>query len=104
MGHTDTRMVERVYGRLPVDDLERRLATAIGQPDFSAGATTDFRAGATDAAKTTVLTGPSAQQSDPRNAKTPQKAGYSGAQRQNRTADTRIFKNFGGGGFCEEVP
>ncbi len=30
MGHADTRMVERVYGRLPVEDLRRRLAHAIG--------------------------------------------------------------------------
>ncbi len=30
MGHADTRMVERVYGRLPVDDLRRRLAQAMG--------------------------------------------------------------------------
>jgi len=39
MGHADTRMVERCYGRLPIDDLERRLASAIGQTDCSAGAT-----------------------------------------------------------------
>jgi len=36
MGHADTRMVERVYGRLPVEDLRRRLAHAIGA-DCSAG-------------------------------------------------------------------
>jgi integrase len=30
MGHADTRMVERVYGRLPLEDLRRRLAHAIG--------------------------------------------------------------------------
>jgi integrase len=30
MGHADTRMVERVYGRLPVEDLRRRLAQAMG--------------------------------------------------------------------------
>jgi len=28
MGHADTRMVERVHGRLPVEDLRRRLARA----------------------------------------------------------------------------
>jgi integrase len=39
MGHADTRMVERVYGRMPIDDLERRLAVAIGQTDCSAFAT-----------------------------------------------------------------
>jgi|GEM_PF-3742039 len=39
MGHADTRMVERVYGRMPIDDLERRLAAAIGQSDCSAFAT-----------------------------------------------------------------
>jgi hypothetical protein len=31
MGHADTRMVERVYGRLPVEDLPRRLAEAMGE-------------------------------------------------------------------------
>ncbi len=31
MGHADTRMVERVYGRLPLEDLRRRLALAIGE-------------------------------------------------------------------------
>ncbi len=30
LGHADNRMVERVYGRLPVEDLRRRLAQAIG--------------------------------------------------------------------------
>jgi len=30
MGHADTRMVERVYGRLPLEDLRRRLAQAMG--------------------------------------------------------------------------
>jgi hypothetical protein len=29
--HADTRMVERVYGRLPVEDLPRRLAEAMGE-------------------------------------------------------------------------
>jgi integrase len=38
MGHADTRMVERVYGRLPLEDLRRRLAQAMGV-DCSAGAT-----------------------------------------------------------------
>ncbi len=31
MGHADTRMVERVYGRLPLEDLRRRLAQAMGE-------------------------------------------------------------------------
>jgi integrase len=31
MGHADTRMVERVYGRLPLEDLRRRLAEAMGE-------------------------------------------------------------------------
>jgi integrase len=39
MGHADTRMVERVYGRLPINDLTRRLQLAIGQTDCSTGAT-----------------------------------------------------------------
>jgi integrase len=30
MGHADSRMVERVYGRLPIDDLARRLAQELG--------------------------------------------------------------------------
>ena len=29
MGHADTRMVERVYGRLPLQDLEQRLAASL---------------------------------------------------------------------------
>jgi len=37
MGHADTRMVERVYGRLPIEDLRRRLSQAMGV-DCSAGA------------------------------------------------------------------
>jgi len=44
MGHADTRMVERVYGRLPLEDLRRRLAQAIGA-DCIAGAS--VRAGNT---------------------------------------------------------
>ncbi len=35
MGHSDTRMVERVYGRLSVSDLARRLGGAIGLTDCS---------------------------------------------------------------------
>lgn len=31
MGHADSRMVERAYGRLPTDALARRLAAATGQ-------------------------------------------------------------------------
>jgi len=38
MGHADTRKVELVYERLPVEDLRRRLAQALGT-DCSAGAT-----------------------------------------------------------------
>jgi hypothetical protein len=67
MRHADTRMVERCYGRLPVNDLERRLAAAIGQLDCSAGAT--------DSANIAGFTGPSAHDADTRNAKTPQEAG-----------------------------
>ena len=52
MGHADTRMVERVYGRMPIDDLERRLAAAIGQTDCSAFAT--------DSSKTPGFTAPGA--------------------------------------------
>ena len=68
MGHADTRMVERCYGRMPIGDLERRLAAAIGQTDCSTAAT--------DSANTagfTALNGPDAQ---PLNAKTPREAGY----------------------------
>ncbi len=35
MGHADTRMVERVYGRLPVQVLARRIAAAIGPENCS---------------------------------------------------------------------
>jgi len=35
MGHADTRMVERVYGRLPVQVLARRIAAAIGAENCS---------------------------------------------------------------------
>jgi hypothetical protein len=38
MGPSDMRTVERLYGRLPLDHLERSLAAAIGQSDRSAGA------------------------------------------------------------------
>jgi len=54
MGHADSRMVERVYGRLPIEDLRRRLATSIGA-DCNTGATAstgngvqDCNTGATD--------------------------------------------------------
>jgi integrase len=76
MGHADTRMVERVYGRMPIDDLERRLAAAIGQSDCSAGATTTCSAGATDSDKSEGFTGLPALAADPRNEKTPLKAGF----------------------------
>jgi integrase len=98
MGHADTRMVERVYGRLPIDDLERRLAVAIGQTvdcstgatggaktrapsaasapiNCSTGAAPDCSAGATDTAKLAGFTGLSAHPAEPQNEKTPQKAG-----------------------------
>jgi hypothetical protein len=67
MGHADTRMVERVYGRMPIDDLERRLAAAIGQTDCSAFAT--------DSAKTPGFIGPGEQTAGTTNAKIPQDAG-----------------------------
>ena len=35
MGHADTRMVERVYGRLPVQVLASRIAAAIGVENCS---------------------------------------------------------------------
>jgi integrase len=38
MGHADTRMVERVYGRLPLEDLRKRLSTQMGV-DCNTGAT-----------------------------------------------------------------
>ncbi len=31
LGHADSRMVERVYGRLPLEDLRRRLGEALGE-------------------------------------------------------------------------
>ncbi|MEY4578741.1 MAG: hypothetical protein RL701_3444, partial [Pseudomonadota bacterium] len=75
MGHADTRMVERVYGRMPIDDLERRLAVAIGQSDCSTGATTACSAGATDSSNPPGFTELPAQPAEPLNAKAPQKAG-----------------------------
>jgi len=32
MGHTDSRMVERVYGKLPLDALARRMANRVHRP------------------------------------------------------------------------
>jgi integrase len=69
MGHADTRMVERVYGRLPTDDLARRLALAIGQTDCSTGAT--------DSVETPGLNGPVGLDTEHQNAKTPHEAGSS---------------------------
>jgi hypothetical protein len=54
----------------------------------------DCSAGATDASKTAAFGAPTGQTVEALNAKTPQEAGSVGAQRQNRTADTRIFKRF----------
>jgi len=39
MGHADTRMVERVYGRLPIELLEKRLAEATGSIYLHTGVT-----------------------------------------------------------------
>jgi integrase len=39
LGHADSRMVERVYGRLPTDVLAHRLAVATGSLDLHTGAT-----------------------------------------------------------------
>ena len=83
LDHSDTRMVERVYGRVLVDGLERHRGAAIGQTDCSGFAT--------HSAKTGGFTGPTALDAAATNAKTPRNAGSVGAQRQNRTADTRIF-------------
>ncbi len=30
MGHSDSRMVERVYGRLPINDLRAAVAASLG--------------------------------------------------------------------------
>ena len=57
-----------VYGRLPVDDLTRRLELAIGQTDCSTGATAN--------AETAALPALNAPSADPQNAQTPQEAGY----------------------------
>lgn len=39
LGHADSRMVERVYGRMPVDVLAHRLAVATGSVGLHAGVT-----------------------------------------------------------------
>jgi len=80
MGHADTRMVERVYGRLPIELLEKRLAEATGS--------IYLHTGVTDSVEITGLPAPAAK---PLKQKTPRKAGSSRAQGQNRTADTGIF-------------
>jgi hypothetical protein len=43
MGHADTRMVERVYGRLPVQTLASRIAAAIGPEHCSTFVTASDR-------------------------------------------------------------
>ena len=71
MGHADSRMVERVYGRLPTDALAARLASAIGQTDCSVFAT--------DGGETDGFTGPIAQHaSDPQTHETPENKTFSG--------------------------
>ena len=71
MGHADSRMVKRVYGRLPTDALAARLASAIGQPDCSVFAT--------ESGETDGFTGPIAQPaSDPQTHETPENKVFSG--------------------------
>jgi integrase len=36
LGHTDTRMVERIYGRMPVDSLGKALRLRLGEPETGA--------------------------------------------------------------------
>jgi hypothetical protein len=52
MGHVDTRMFERVYGRLPTSDLAKRLAASLG-----AAACSDFVAGSAEKAAFTGFIG-----------------------------------------------
>ncbi len=86
-------MVERVYGRIPVDEQARLLASELGEfslPYFSLNPVQNMD-------ETDELDSVAGNEPEPIKQKTPQKAGFFGAQRRNRTADTRIFKRFASG-------
>jgi integrase len=108
MGHADSRMVERVYGRLSSQELGTLIARQAGQP------VADTAAEASDATTPAERTGGDAAEDDPRTAPTDRHKyvtdswdvpallapmGRSGvakspgirAQRRSRTADTGIF-------------
>jgi len=59
LGHTDSRMVERVYGRLPVESLARALRERLGEPERPAEDCSVF---ATDAGNSEGPEGPRRQQ------------------------------------------
>jgi len=77
MGHADSRMVERVYGRLSSEQLGQRIAATLGCDTF---VTASVDSGA-----------PDGQSGRKRDRKQPRQGGRSGAQSRNRTRDTRIF-------------
>jgi len=83
MGHTSSQMVRRVYGRIGSDAKREALAKLppLAPPATVPDTTENQRLGRLERQAL----------SKPQTQKTPQKAGFLGAQRQNRTADTRIF-------------
>jgi integrase len=81
MGHVDSRMVERVYGRLPTDQLAQRLSQELGENSLP-----NVCLRPADSADLM-----DARSGRRRNAKSRAKRGLLSAQRRNRTADTRIF-------------
>jgi len=62
LGHTDSRMVERVYGRLPVESLGRALRERLGEPERLPEDCSVF---ATDAGDSEGSVGPGGQPREP---------------------------------------
>ena len=99
MGHADTRMVERVYGRLPLQDLEQRLAATLQTAanryerprSDDTGTKPSCSVFAADGSDSRGSEGSAGLRASKRAQKNPRNAGFRGAQGRNRTADTGIF-------------
>ena len=94
MGHTDSRMVERVYGRLEPKEIGALIKKMAGEskddddPEGPKGRRRERHKYVTDASDSVGQKGQLAREAP---VQTPQKTAVSSAQGRNRTADTGIF-------------